>query len=177
MMRGRSFGTGRRHSRRDTRFSSTSEEGGRFAGSRERGGWQDDWRNGQDRPWDFGGRQPLYRARDGKVMGVCKGLARYFDMRVGYMRAAFVLGALFSGVWPALGLYVVLGLIIKPEPVLTLRDVGEQDFYAAYVGSRREAVSRLRDQFDRVERRIRRMEDVVTSREFDWERRFTDHTR
>lgn len=121
-----------------------------------------------------GGRRPLYRARDGRFMGVCKGLARYFDVRVRYVRLAFILAAVFSAFWPVLAVYIFLGLIMKPEPVLMPQDEGERDFYSAYVGSRAEAVSRLREKFGSLETRIRRMESVVTSREFDWERRFRD---
>ncbi|MFV0349849.1 MAG: envelope stress response membrane protein PspC [Halodesulfovibrio sp.] len=137
------------------------------------GGYRRDDHGGE---WyDHEGRKALYRARDGKVMGVCKGLARYFDVRVRYVRLAFIFAAIFTAFWPVAIIYVLLGLIVKPEPVYMPQDNAEKDFYSAYVGSRSEAVSRLRDKFDRIEKRIRRMENVVTSKEYDWERRFRDH--
>ncbi len=110
-------------------------------------------------------------------MGVCKGLARHFDLRVRYVRLAFILAAIFSGFWPVAAVYVLLGLVLKPEPVLAPCNEEESSFYSTYVGSRSDALRRLRDRFASVESRIRRMEDVVTSRGFDWERRFRDGAR
>lgn len=156
---------------RDRRCSDRFGGGSGGNGFRHGGGCQD----GGDGGWcQYEGRKPLYRARDGKVMGVCKGLARYFDVRVRYVRLAFIFAAIFTAFWPVAIIYVLLGLIVKPEPVYMPQDAAEKDFYSAYVGSRFEAVSRLRDKFDRIEKRIRRMEDVVTSKEFNWERRFND---
>lgn len=147
----------------------------RFCSEPGSGGYRRDDRGGE---WyDHEGRKTLYRARDGKVMGVCKGLARYFDVRVRYVRLAFIFAAIFTAFWPVAIIYVLLGLIVKPEPVYMPQDTAEKDFYSAYVGSRSEAVSRLRDKFDRIEKRIRRMEDVVTSKEYDWERRFANEAR
>lgn len=124
------------------------------------------------REWPGTGRRTLYRARDGKLMGVCKGLAQHFGMSVFMVRALFVAAALFTGFWPVVGLYVLAGLVMKPRPVLQPADAGERDFYGSYVSSRAEALRRLKEKFDRLEGRIRRMEDVVTRRDFDWDRRF-----
>ncbi|MEG6504055.1 envelope stress response membrane protein PspC [Nitratidesulfovibrio sp. 1201_IL3209] len=118
------------------------------------------------------GPRTLYRARDGKLMGVCKGLAQHFGMSVFWVRVLFVAAALFTGFWPVVGLYVLAGLVMKPRPVLQPADAGERDFYGSYVSSRGEALRRLKEKFDRLEGRIRRMEDVVTRRDFDWDRRF-----
>jgi len=38
--------------------------------------------------------------------------------------------------------------------------------------SQTRAVDRLKRRYDNIEQRIRRMEDAVTSRDYDWERRF-----
>jgi phage shock protein C len=34
------------------------------------------------------------------------------------------------------------------------------------------SVSRLKRKFDSLENRIRRMESIITAREYDWDRRF-----
>ena len=47
----------------------------------------------------------------------------------------------------------------------------EESFYGAYMSSRRDAIARLKKRFDRLDRRIRRMEDIVTQKEFSWRRR------
>ena len=62
---------------------------------------------------------------------------------------------------------------MKPEPVLPLGDESEREFYESYASSRSGAAQRLKRKFENIDRRIRRMEDVVTSRDYDWRRRFS----
>ncbi|MEW5772395.1 MAG: envelope stress response membrane protein PspC [Thermodesulfobacteriota bacterium] len=114
----------------------------------------------------------LYRSRSGVLLGVCRGFADYFDISAFWLRALVALGILFTGVWPGLAIYLVAGLLMKPEPVLNAQSETEREFYHSYVSSRSLGLSRLKAQFDRLDRRIRRMEDVVTSRDFSWRRRF-----
>jgi len=105
-------------------------------------------------------------------MGVCKGTAQYFDFSVFWMRAIAVVLLLFSGIWPMLVMYIVAALLIKPEPVLPLETEEEQDFYNSYTTSRSMALRRLKRIYDHLDRRIQRLESTVTTREYDWERRF-----
>jgi phage shock protein C len=114
----------------------------------------------------------LYRSRHGKFLGVCSGLAEYFGFRVGLVRLAAVLLALFTGFWPVIGLYILAALIMKPEPVVPPADSGEREFYESWASSRASGLDRLKRKFESLDRRIRRIEDTVTSRDFDWERRF-----
>ena len=61
---------------------------------------------------------------------------------------------------------------MKPAPVIHINSDDAHDFYDSYVHSRPRAVDRLKRRYDNIEQRIRRMEDAVTSRNYDWERRF-----
>jgi phage shock protein C len=117
-------------------------------------------------------RNGIYRARDGVFLGVCKGVADFFDFPVFWVRIALVVVFLFSGFWPVIGVYLVAAFFMKPEPVRPLESEEEQAFYDSYVNSPKSAAQRLRKRFADLDRRIRRMEDVVTGREYDWERRF-----
>ena len=117
-------------------------------------------------------RTGLYRSRTGLIMGVCKGMAQYFDFSVFWMRAITVVLLLFSGLWPMLVVYIVAALLMKPEPVLPLATEEEQDFYNSYTTSRSMALRRLQRIYDHLDRRIQRLESTVTTREYDWERRF-----
>jgi phage shock protein C len=117
-------------------------------------------------------RTGLYRSRPGLIMGVCKGMAQYFDFSVFWMRAIAVVLLLFSGIWPMLVMYIVAALLMKPEPVLPLETEEEQDFYNSYTTSRSMALRRLKRIYDHLDRRIQRLESTVTTREYDWERRF-----
>jgi phage shock protein C len=116
-------------------------------------------------------RGGIYRSRRGVIFGVCRGLAEHFDFSVFWVR--FMAGILLvvSGLWPATILYILAALVMKPEPIVPLSSPDEQRFYDEYTSSRHEAARRLKRRYDGLEERIRRMEDVVTSREYDWERR------
>ncbi|MGE4537183.1 MAG: envelope stress response membrane protein PspC [Desulfovibrio sp.] len=113
----------------------------------------------------------LYRSRSGMFLGVCKGLARFLDVPVFWMRVFIVILTFFTGVWPMVGAYLIAGFVIKPEPVLPPDSDEERAFYDDYVSSRTHALARVKRRFDRLDKRIRRLEDHVTSREFDFDRR------
>jgi phage shock protein C len=114
-------------------------------------------------------RDGVYRSRNGVVFGVCRGLAEHFDFSVFWARVIAVIFLLVSGFWPAIGLYLVATLLMKPAPVVPLETEAEQEFYDSYTHSRRMAARRLKSRFENLERRLQRMEHIVTTREFDWE--------
>lgn len=105
----------------------------------------------------------LRRSREGAVFGVCRGIAAYFEFPVFWVRLFTAALIVFTGFWPGLILYVLAALAMKPEP-------GPGPGRGARTGSAASG-ERLRERLADLERRIRRMEDRVTSREFDWERR------
>ena len=112
----------------------------------------------------------LRRSRDGAALGVCKGLAAFLDVPAAAVRAAVVLLALLAGVWPVVVAYVAAGFCIKLEPALPPDSKAEND---ADQAGRKAVLARLRDRAERLERRVRRLEDHVTSREFDFDRRLS----
>lgn len=114
----------------------------------------------------------IYRSRNGVFLGVCKGIAEYFDFSVFWVRIALVIVFIFSGFWPVIGVYLVAAFFMKPKPVKPLESEEEREFYDSYVHSPKSAALRLKKKFTELERRIRSMEDKVTGREYDWERRF-----
>ena len=117
-------------------------------------------------------RYGIYRSREGIILGVCKGIAKHFDFSTFWIRTGFIILFLLSGFWPVIGIYFVAALLMKPEPVRPINSEDEQEFYDSYVNSPSSAAQRLKRQFEKLDRRIRRMEDKVTGREFEWERKF-----
>ena len=113
----------------------------------------------------------LYRSRQGVILGVCRGISDYFDFSLMWARILAVIFLFVSGFWPAMGLYFIAALLMKPAPVIPIQTEAEQEFYDSYTQSRHSALYRLKQRFQKLERRIQRMEDKVTSREFDWENR------
>jgi phage shock protein C len=139
-----------------------------------RGYGNDDDTGGYDMQYPASGSKTLYRSRCGVIFGVCRGVANYIDAPVFWVRVATVFACFFTGVWPMIGAYVVAALLIKPEPVIPFREDSDQEFYDSYVNSRGMALQRLKRTFDNLERRIRRMENIVTARDYDWEQRLNE---
>lgn len=106
------------------------------------------------------------------ILGVCKGLAQYFNLSVFWTRIVAVGFLIFTGIWPIAGIYLLAGLLMKPEPVVPFSDESDQEFYQSYSASRTMALHRLKRTYDNMDRRLRRLEDVITNKEYDWLRRF-----
>jgi len=123
------------------------------------------------RKHDSFARSGIYRSRNGIVFGVCKGLAEHFDFSVFWARAIAVIFLFVTGFWPAIGLYLIAALLMKPAPAIPIETDAEQEFYDSYTHSRHQAAHRLKRRYENLERRIRRMEDIVTAREFTWDKR------
>ena len=113
----------------------------------------------------------FYRSRNGMILGVCKGIAEYFDFSIFWARILAVFLFLISGFWPAGALYFIGALLMKPEPVMPFHHDGEEEFYDSYIHSKRAAADRLKRRYSILERRLQRLEHTVTSKEYDWDSR------
>ena len=114
----------------------------------------------------------LYRSRNGMILGVCKGIAEHLEVSVFWFRVIVVAVSFFFAVFPfTILLYLVAAIFMKPEPVVPFESEMDREFYDSYASSRTLAIHRLRDTYEKLDRRIRRMESIVTSRDFNWEKR------
>ena len=113
----------------------------------------------------------MYRSRNGIVAGVCQGLSDTYGFNVFWLRVIVVALFFMSGIWPVLFVYFLASLVMKPEPVRPIETEEEQDFYDEYINSRPSAARRLKRRYENLERRLQRMEDTVTGREFEWEQK------
>lgn len=114
-------------------------------------------------------RKVLYRSREGMIFGVCKGIADYMDISVFWVRVVAVIST--CSMWPVIGIYILAALLMKMEPVVPLETDEEEEFYQSFTASRGMALQRLRRTFDNLDRRIQRLENAVTARDYDWEQR------
>ncbi len=119
-------------------------------------------------------RNGIYRSRSGLILGVCKGLAQHFDFSVFWTRVIALILLCVAGFFPAIGLYLLGALLMKPEPVIPVRNSAEKEFYDSYTYSRQGALQRLKRRYENLQRRIQRMEHIVTSAEYDWENRLNN---
>ncbi len=61
-------------------------------------------------------RTGMYRSRDGILLGVCRGLAEYFDLSVFWLRAIVVGTFILTGFFPVVFVYILAALLMKREP-------------------------------------------------------------
>ena len=118
-------------------------------------------------------RGRIYRSRNAVIFGVCRGLAEHFDFSVVWARVIAIFFLFVTGFWIAIGIYLIAALLMKPAPVIPIKTEAEQEFYDSYANSRHLAAQRIKRRYENLERRIRRMEHIVTAREFDWENKLS----
>ena len=117
-------------------------------------------------------RRGLYRSRNGVLLGVCRGVADYFDFSVFWIRAAAVILFICTGFWPIVGAYILAALLMKPDAVRSNEGRSQSKACGRYRCTRNDRAERLKRKWKNLEKRIRDMEDKVTSREYDWNSRF-----
>jgi phage shock protein C len=126
-------------------------------------------------------RRKFYLDKEhGKISGVCAGIADYFDWDVSVVRILWVVATIVSGWAPMIVVYILAAWLIDPKPPgLSYRDDGryaearteiDESRRAAYRPARTWQFSDVKTRFNRVEDRLRTLEQVVTSREFQMDR-------
>jgi len=110
------------------------------------------------------GRKLWRKPDEGKLMGVCAGLAEYLDIPVRLLRVIVVLSLLFGLFIFTVIAYFVLGFVLDEKPA------------NASDGERQPTASELLDQLEstlqRDERNVRDLERYVTSETFSVRSRF-----
>jgi len=123
----------------------------------------------------------IYRDTErGKIAGVIAGLANHFGWNVTYARWGWVIAGVF---WPPVmvAAYVLMAWLLDPAPRLGMAasdNMGRKiDSIGRGLGLTndepspiRNRFSDVRDRFGRLEQKLRSLEKVVTSREFQIDR-------
>ena len=115
----------------------------------------------------------LYLDKDrGKIAGVCAGIADYLDWDVNIVRIIWVVATVFGMPFMIVG-YIVAAWLLDPKPGSAY---SRSHFRWHDTEMSREPISpryRFADakaRFEQLERRLRNIESVVTSREFQMDR-------
>jgi phage shock protein C len=110
------------------------------------------------------------------IFGVCKGLANYLDANVTIVRLGALLCLFFTGfvVSPMIVVYTVAAILMRPEPVVPFETEADREFYDSYTSSRTMAIHRLKRTYESLDRRIQRIESIVTARDFSWDSRLKE---
>lgn len=77
----------------------------------------------------------LYRNREnGIFLGVCAGLADFFEVQTWVVRLATVLFALLVTFWPVVLVYVTMGILLRDTPLRYRGRRGERRFWRSGSG-------------------------------------------
>lgn len=114
----------------------------------------------------------LYRdVKNGKLAGVCAGLADYFSIDVNIIRIAVVIAGL-TFTFLTLIAYISAAIFLKPKPTNLYEDAEDEAYWRRYRKSPRNTLAEARNRFRRLEHKLRKMESYVTSSKFSLDREF-----
>lgn len=135
-------------------------------------------------------RKKVCRSRKDKVFaGVCGGLAEHFGVSATWLRIGFIVGSFLTSFSLVPILYLVCLIVMPIEPTGYARQAasnqgserhrrhhgtGSGNAATSRFQNREEAFAFLHQQFDRIEQKVRRMEDHVTSKEYVLRRKFEE---
>jgi phage shock protein C len=104
--------------------------------------------------------------REGKVFGVCAGIADYTGFDVLWVRVAMVLGTVFGGGFLAI-IYLVIAMVAdaKPGAIYASEDANPEDarFWQKTRAKPSRSIREVRSSFRDIDRRLRDIELAYTS--------------
>jgi len=113
----------------------------------------------------------------GIIAGVCAGVADYFDWNLKLLRAVLVIVFLFTGAFPIVIVYCVLWYVMDPVDADTASAGGYSGGRGGnpYGGgspdaARRPSLGEVQARFERLDNRLREIEECVTDKEFELRR-------
>lgn len=155
-----------------------AEEVLRDRGGPRRSGYDDGYGYGRGGDGRDAFRSPnphrLYRnTKDGKLGGVCAGIADYVNIDSWIVRFGLVIGMIFFPPVFFIG-YFVLWMILKKRPPHLYENPEEEVFWRSVTTKPDQTLAGLKTKFRELDRQIGEMETYIASREFDLHRQFRD---
>ncbi len=107
---------------------------------------------------------------NGKIMGVCAGLADYTGIKANVIRCLFVIGLLLGWFLPLVPIYFILGFVLDPKPAGLYRDAEEESFWRTVRTRPDHMAADMKRRFRAIDRRLQGLESYVTSKRFGLDR-------
>ncbi len=114
----------------------------------------------------------LYRSPRGKVFGVATGLAEWRDLPADPVRLIVFLTNLFTGFFPGALIYLAAALIIPMNPGGS--ESTEHHHYHHHDDDDNVSDSELKAQYEKLKRKVEKMESEILDKERDWDQRFRE---
>jgi len=123
----------------------------------------------------------LYRARNGQIFGVCRGLADYTDIPVEFIRISAVLALIFTGFFPVGLIYIVAGFFLPLEASHRRKHDRDRwheqdDFSFGFCRRPKDAFKDMKKDFDNLKKRMSGMERSFYDKEREWDEKFRQET-
>lgn len=109
-------------------------------------------------------RTTLYRDKqNGKLMGVCSGIADYTGVNAFWVRLGF-LASLLIGFFPLMiPLYILMGLLLNKKPPHLYQDAQEQKYWQGVRQNPKRTTREIRGKFRDIDRRLAEVENFYVS--------------
>lgn len=108
-------------------------------------------------------RTKLYRDKhNGKIMGVCSGVAEYTGIETIWIRLAAV-ASIFMTSGSSIFFYFLLGLVLNKKPPHLYRDAGEEKYWQRVRQSPKRTAREIRANFRDIDRRLAAVESHYVS--------------
>jgi phage shock protein C len=129
----------------------------------------------------------IRRTPDGRIFGVCSGLAHWANLDVDKFELIVFLVTLFTGFFPMAIMYIVLALVIpaeeeyeEDEPRSFFKDFynyhketkGQRKNYTYHAKDREQSNDSLKREYEELKKKVEEMESHVFDKENDWDNRF-----
>ncbi|HDK38460.1 MAG TPA: envelope stress response membrane protein PspC [Thiolapillus brandeum] len=126
---------------------------------------------------DWGCHNRFYRdTENGKIAGVCAGIADYFSWDVGMVRVLTVVAAL-AFTFVTVGSYIFAAMFLPVKPRDLYDDDQEEKYWRQYRKSPQETLSAAKYRFRQLERKLKKLEAYVTSDRYQLDRELEDLNR
>lgn len=103
-------------------------------------------------------RTRFYRNKaEGRIMGVCAGIADYTGIDALWVRVGFVVLTMMMG-WPLFA-YLAIGFIADKKPLALYADKQEEKFWQGVRQSPARSAREVRARFKDIDRRLARVEE------------------
>jgi phage shock protein C len=108
-------------------------------------------------------RTTLYRDKhNGKIMGVCSGIADYTGISVFWIRLAAIASIFMTG-GPSIIAYFIAGFLLNKKPPYLYRDENEQKYWQSVRQSPKRTAREIRASFRDIDRRLASVESHYVS--------------
>ena len=108
-------------------------------------------------------RTTLYRDKhNGKLMGVCAGIADYTGVNVFWVRLMAVASIFITG-GPSIIAYLIAGFLLNKKPPYLYRDESEQKYWQGVRQNPKRTAREIRANFRDIDRRLAAVETYYVS--------------